>query len=150
MLVTASPIGKQHLYAVDKLTELLVLAMSGRARIRVQGSFAASDDSEPEPDVSVLPLGAYLDDHPKAAHLLIEVADSSLRFDRMDKLRLYAEAGVPECWIVNLVDDVIEVYRDPSGDAYAAHVDHGRGARLSLLAFPDVTLAVDDILPPRR
>lgn len=141
-----SPIGPPHTSTVDLLTELLVLALVGRARVRVQGSFAASELSEPEPDFCILPLGDYRTAHPSQAHLIIEVADSSLRYDRGEKAQLYAACGVPEYWIVNLVDRVVEVHREPSAGGYRQVATVLRGARLPLLAFPDVELAVDDFL----
>lgn len=141
-----SPIGPPHSSAVDLLNELLVLALARRARIRTQGSFAASELSEPEPDVSVLPLRDYSTAHPDVAHLIIEVADSSLSYDRGRKAKLYAECGVPEYWIVNLVSRVVEVHREPGADGYGQVSVHLKGSRLQLLAFPDVELAIDDFL----
>jgi hypothetical protein len=109
-----SPIGPPHTSTVDRLTELLVVAL---------------DDA-----------------HPDVAHLIIEVADSSLSYDRGQKARLYAECGVPEYWIVNLASRVVEVHRDPSPTGYENVSIHPKGARLQLLAFPDVELAVDAFL----
>lgn len=76
VLLHVSPIGAPHGDAVDRLTELFVLALAGRARVRVQGSFAAGEFSEPEPDVSILPLGDYHAEHPRQAYLIVEVAES--------------------------------------------------------------------------
>src|SRR5262245_36998247 len=73
MLVAMSPQGQRHAYVIRVLTELLVPALLGRAQVRIQLPLAASDDSEPEPDVSVVPVGDYLDDHPQGAHLVVEV-----------------------------------------------------------------------------
>src|SRR5580704_11900392 len=89
--------------SVTRLNKLLVRALGDRAEVRVQAPFGASDVSEPEPDLAVVPPGSYLDEHPSRAHLLIEVADSSLQDDRRIKGPLYAAAGVPEYWIVDLV-----------------------------------------------
>ena len=141
-----SPIGPPHTSTVDYLTELLVLALVGRARVRVQGSLAATELSEPEPDFCILPLGDYHSAHPSRAHLVIEVSDSSLRYDREEKARLYAVCGVPEYWIVNLVDRVVEVHRQPSAGCYREVTTVPKGARLRLLAFPDTELAVDDFV----
>lgn len=141
-----SPIGPPHTSTVDRLTELLILALVRRARVRCQGSFAAGDLSEPEPDFCVLPLGDYDHAHPQEAHLIIEVSDSSLKYDRGRKAALYAERGVPEYWIVNLVDRVVEVHRGPQSGSYREQSVVPKGARLRLLAFPDVELAVDDFL----
>jgi Uma2 family endonuclease len=141
-----SPIGPPHTSTVDDLNQLLVLALAGRARVRVQGSFAAGELSEPEPDVSILPLGNYRSAHPSEAHLVIEVADSSLSYDRGEKAQLYASCGVLEYWIVNLVDRVVEVHREPTVGGYREVRTIPKGARLRLLAFPDVELKVDEFL----
>ena len=141
-----SPIGPPHTSTVDRLNELLVLALVGRARVRVQGSFAAGELSEAEPDFGVLPLGDYDAAHPHQAHLIIEVADSSLKYDRGLKAELYAECGVPEYWVVNLVDRVVEVSRGPRAGGYEHISVYRKGSRLRLLAFPDVEFTVDDFL----
>jgi Uma2 family endonuclease len=141
-----TPIGPPHTSTVDVLTQLLVLALAGRAWVRVQGSFAADDLSEPEPDFCILPLGDYHSAHPSEAHLIIEVSDSSLRYDCGEKAALYASCGVPEYWVVNLVERVVEVHRDPSPSGYRSVTRAPKGGKLRLLAFPDVELAVDDFV----
>jgi Uma2 family endonuclease len=98
MVLTMSPIGPAHADPIDVLTRRLVLAMGDRAVVRVQQPFAASDDSEPEPDLALVPPGRYAADHPRQARLVIEVAQSSLTYDRETKAPLYAESGVPEYW----------------------------------------------------
>jgi Uma2 family endonuclease len=146
MVVRMSPIGPGHGNAVTRLTELLVLALHGRARIRPQIPLAASDESEPEPDLSVVAPKDYLDDHPANAWLVVEVSDSSLAHDRKVKAGLYAESGVPEYWIVNLIDRAIEVHRDPVKGSYTTKTAHARGDAITLLHFPDVTIRVSDVI----
>jgi len=146
VLVTMSPIGAAHCFSVRKLTELLVLALHGRAAVSCQMPFAALEFSEPEPDFAVLPLGDYDTDHPSEAHLIIEVSDSSLELDRGKKLRLYASCAVPEYWVVNLPERCIEVYTGPTPGAYAHVETYQRGQSIRLLAFPDVSFEVSDIL----
>jgi Uma2 family endonuclease len=141
-----SPIGPPHTSTVDRLTRLLVLALADFAWVRVQGSFAADDLSEPEPDFCIFPLGDYDTAHPSEAHLIVEVSDSSLDYDRGEKAQLYAACGVPEYWVVNLVERVVEVHREPATDGYRQITTVPKGARLRLLAFPDVELAVDDFV----
>lgn len=141
-----SPIGPPHTATIDVLNQLLVLALAGRAWVRVQGSFAADELSEPEPDFCILPLGDYHTAHPSEAHLIIEVSDSSLRYDRGEKAKLYAACGVPEYWVVNLVDRIVEVHREPAAGGYRQIATVRKGARLRLLAFPDVEFAVDDFV----
>jgi Uma2 family endonuclease len=145
-LLQMSPIGPPHCEAVDRLTELFVLACAGRARVRIQGSFAAGDLSEPEPDLSLLPLGDYHAEHPQQAYLVIEVAESSLGFDRGRKARLYAECGIPEYWIVNLAERCVEVHRAPNAGQYEQVAVHAKGSRVEVLSFPDVVLNVDDFV----
>jgi hypothetical protein len=145
-LVEMTPIGPPHSATVDKLTMLLAPALVGRAIVRVQGPFAAERISEPEPDVSVLPLGEYDEQHPDVALLVIEVAESSVSRDRVIKQRIYARSGVKDYWIVNLVDRSLEVYREPAGDAYESVQRLEPGEMLSPLAFPELALRVDAIV----
>lgn len=149
LLVSMSPSGAPHMAVIERLTELLVLALHGRAWIRVQGSFAASEDSQPEPDLTVVPREDHSQSHPAQASLLVEVAESSLHRDRHLKSAIYAANGVPEYWIVNLVDDLIEVRTEPKGEEYARVTPYRRGESIRLTAFPDVTLEVDAVLPTR-
>jgi Uma2 family endonuclease len=145
-LLAMSPIGAPHSSTVQKLNQLLVLALAGRAAVRCQSSFAALEFSEPEPDFAIVPPGDYDTDHPSIAYLIIEVAETSLAMDRGKKLRLYASCGIPEYWVVNLPERCIEVYTSPSPGAYA-HVDrYERGSSICPLAFSDVSFAVSDIL----
>ncbi|HBP16357.1 MAG TPA: hypothetical protein DEA08_01010 [Planctomycetes bacterium] len=147
LLVSMSPSGAPHMEVIDRLNELLVLALSQRARVRVQGSYAAADDSQPEPDVALVPRHDHSREHPRQAYLVVEVADSSLCKDRRVKSAIYAANGVPEYWIVNLVDDLIEVRTEPKGEEYARVTPYRRGQSIRLSTFPDVTLEVDAILP---
>lgn len=147
-LVPMSPIGPPHAATVQRLSELLLPALLGRARVRIQNPIAASDVSEPEPDVAVVPLGEYDADHPAQAHLIIEVADSSLAHDRGRKARIYAACQVPEYWIVNLVDRTIEVRTEPVLGSYQRVTIHPKGATLCPRDFPELVLRVDDVIKP--
>jgi Uma2 family endonuclease len=147
MLVEMSPQSEAHAYAVQRLTELLVIGLHGLAVVRPQLPMALSDDSEPEPDFIVAPLVDYSHQHPGEAYLIVEVAQSSLRKDRRVKGLLYAAAGVPEYWIVNVVEGVFEVHRDPRPEGYASVTRAGRGESVAPLRFPDVAVRVDDVLP---
>ena len=120
--------------------------------VRVQLSFVAGKRSVPEPDVAVVPgrKTDYLSAHPTTALLIVEVADSSLGQDRITKSWIYAKAGVPEYWLVNLRDDCVEVFRDPDTRArsYRTVTVARHGERLGLAALAGVSVAVDDLLPP--
>jgi len=146
VLVPMSPIGPPHSSAVQKLTALLVPALAGRAAVRIQSPFAALELSEPEPDVVVAPPGDYDADHPDRAYLIIEVAESSLSVDRGVKKRLYARCGVPEYWIVNVVDRVVEVHTEPADGTYAKVDRLERGETVRLTGFPDVEIRVADVM----
>jgi Uma2 family endonuclease len=146
LLVPMSPIGPPHSSTVQRLTELLILALAGRATVRCQAPFAALEFSEPEPDVAVVPLGRYDTAHPDRAYLVIEVAESSLETDRGVKLRLYAACNVPEYWIVNLVEKQIEVYSDPSDGAYMQQHRYDASQSVAPARFPELVLRVADVL----
>lgn len=148
-LVRTSPQGHEHVYSVRRLAERLIIALQGRAVVQVQMPFAAAGDSEPEPDIAVVPAGDYLEAHPAEAFVIIEVSKTSLADDR-DKARLYAASRVHEYWIVNLVDGLVEVHRDPAASGYARVSSHARGEQLRVPGFGDVLLQVNDVLPPRR
>ncbi|TBH21722.1 Uma2 family endonuclease [Thermus thermamylovorans] len=139
-----SPIGPKHAFAVAQLDERLQEALRGKAVIMVQNPLRLCEDSEPEPDLLVLkpPLSRYRDRHPTPEDvlLLIEVADTSLGFDREVKLPLYAEAGIPEVWLVNLKEDLLEVYREPREGRYRAIRLLSPTEAASPLHFPEVSL----------
>src|SRR6187549_3063391 len=141
-LVAMSPIGAPHNATVQRLNRLLVLALEGRAAVRCQSSFAALEFSEPEPDFAIVPAADYDLDHPSVAHLIIEVAESSLAKDRGKKPRLYASCAIPEYWVVNLPERCIEVYTRPTPGAYGSVERYERGQSIRLVAFPDVAFAV--------
>jgi Uma2 family endonuclease len=117
-----------------------------RAIVRIQGSFAASDDSEPQPDVAVVPPADYYEAHPDRAWLIVEVADSSRKTDKGTKARLYAESDVPEYWVVDLVANLIEVHTDIVAGEYTRITPYRKGERITLVQFADVTVDVADIL----
>lgn len=146
LMVRKSTQDPRHFDAIDRMAEALMSRLAGRARVRVQGPFAASEDSEPEPDVALVPLGDYSREHPQRALLVVEVANTSLTFDRRTKARLYAECGVPEYWIVNVVDRVFEVHTDPAGSRYANVVTVDADGTVTPRDFPDVIVRVADVI----
>ncbi|MDP5170896.1 MAG: Uma2 family endonuclease [Bacteroidia bacterium] len=124
-LVLLSPIGSQHAAMVRRLEELLHHLLQGKAMVSTQNPIAIPHFSEPEPDIALLKPRAdyYAENHPLPADvfLVIEVADSSLEKDREVKLPIYAAAGIPAYWIVNLSDQQIEVFESPANGVYKAH-----------------------------
>jgi Uma2 family endonuclease len=147
-VVQMSPIDPAHCEAVAILHETLLRALASRARIRCQSSFAATDDSEPEPDILVTPPRSYWTEHPARAYLVIEVARSSLAYDRNEKAFLYGVSEVDEYWIVDHVHGLVEVRRDRREGRWCSLQTFRRGDSIALLAFPDVSIAVSEILPP--
>jgi Uma2 family endonuclease len=145
IVIRMSPIGPRHRSVVDRLTELLVPSLVGRARVSIQQPFVACDESEPEPDVAVLPLARYSEHHPDRAHLIIEVAESSVTYDRGTKAPLYAASGVPEYWLVDVVARVVEVHTEPADGRYGRVARVEGDSVLGLGAFADVTFTVRDL-----
>ncbi len=149
-LIAMSPIGSEHSGAVNALTRMLVRAVGDRGVVAVQNPVQLDDLSEPEPDFAVLKPRA--DDYRKATPrpqevlLIIEVADSSLAYDRAVKRSLYARHGIPEFWIVNLVAGEVEVCRTPTGDRYASVSQVGRDAILEPELLPGATFPVATLL----
>lgn len=148
-LVAMSPQGTRHASAVMRLSKILFQALGQHADVRVQSALAVSDQSEPEPDIAVVPPSEddYAHAHPTTAFLVVEVADSSLNKDRQVKVGLYATAGVDEYWIVNLSEDLIEVYTGPRDGNYQQMRRCGRDEGIRLVAFPDVVVLAGDVLP---
>jgi Uma2 family endonuclease len=149
-LIQMAPISPEHAGAVGALTHDLVRRVGDRALIRVALPVRLDAHSEPEPDFAlVLPRqDHYRQAHPTPADilLLIEVAQTSLAFDRTAKLRLYAAHGIREYWIVNLPERCIEICRDPAGDRYASVTRAAPEATLEPLALPGLRLSLRDIL----
>ena len=146
VLVEMTPQAPGHAACVQRLTRVLSRMLTGRADVRVQLPLAVSDDSLPEPDIAVVPVADFDDRHPTSALLVVEVAGTSLRKDRLVKADLYARAGVPEYWLVNLLDRHIEVHTGPSASAYTGVAESAVGTSIRLIAFADVEVAVSDIL----
>ena len=147
MLVTMSPQGSPHARTVVWLTRRLITALDETWQVRPGLPYAASDDSEPEPDLVVTLEDPAQPDHPSTALLLIEISNSSLRKDRKIKLPIYAEAGVPEYWIVDVSKPGavnVAVYTEPTQDGYGKLVTLRDGDVLRPLHVP-VELAVADL-----
>jgi len=150
-IVDLAPIGKGHHSAVDRLNELLVRRLAGKGIVRVQGSVRLNDRNEPQPDLVVL---RRRDDFYKTTFagpddtlLVIEVADTSLAFDRDVKAPLYARTGITEFWLVDVETRTITVFREPGTGGYAS-VTTARGSQaLSPEMLPDLTITPDDVVP---
>ncbi len=145
VILQMSPIGSPHRWAVDVLNELFVLAIRRRAWVSVQSSFAAGEYSQPEPDLALVPRDTPRNERACQAYLIVEVSDSSLAYDRGKKARLYATSTVPEYWVVNIIEQVIEVYTQPKDGAYAQVERYQPGQSIRVGAFPDIEIAVSDV-----
>jgi len=156
LLVVREPQYSPHATTVGLVGDVLGVAFGAGWHVRSQLPLALDDDSEPEPDAAVV-AGArrdYVNAHPSTAALIVEVADSSLRLDRRFKSRLYARAGLAEYWIVNIVDGVLEVHREPYREAderdgwrYRSIEVLRPPAMVTPLAAPHARIAVADLLP---
>ena len=148
MVVEMSPIDPSHQASAYHVRRSIERAIGERAVVRENNPFAASDISEPQPDVMVVPPDSYWKEHPSRAFLIVEVALSSVTKDQGVKVKLYGLAEVDEYWIVNLVDEVVEVYRNPKRGKWRSMTTYQRGERIAMLAFPDISVAVSEVLPP--
>jgi Uma2 family endonuclease len=146
-----TPQSSPHAGVTAMIAEELRPIFGAAFEIRQQLPFRLSARSLPEPDLAVVPADPqgrhYISGHPAKAALLIEVSDSSLRHDRERKQRRYAQAGIPEYWIVNLVAKRLEVYREPGSKGYASRVDLGLEDSIAPLARPDAEILVARLLP---
>ena len=145
VVVEMSPQNAPHSYVIQVLTGLLVPPLHGRADVRVQLPFAANAASMPEPDLAIVARGNFMNAHPSQAFLIIEVADSSMKLDRHEKAELYARASIPEYWIVNLADRIIERHSEPTSGPYARVTPFRQGETIQPLGFPDVVIRVDEV-----
>jgi Uma2 family endonuclease len=147
-LLVMSPIGPSHSHVVERLTKLLVTLSGDLGRVRIQDSFRLNEDSVLEPDVMVIRSDAELAARlpgPEDLHLLIEVADSSLRYDRETKLPRYAEAGVPEAWLVIVPERAIIQHTDPSDGHYRQMRRYRIGERVASHTLPQVAIDLADL-----
>ncbi|CAN5867417.1 Uma2 family endonuclease [soil metagenome] len=149
VVVEMPPTDPSHDAGVYAVHMKLMRSIGERARVQCQSSFAASDESEPVPDVFVVSHGRDVwNEHATSAHLVVEVSNSSLRRDRGTKALVYALTDVHEYWVVNLARGEVEVYRDREAGAWRTKSTHRRGETISPQAFPDVMVAVSEIVPP--
>ena len=148
-ILEMSPIGRRHAAHVKRLNKLFNQRLGDRVLVGVQYPVILSDFSEPEPDLSLLQPRAdfYEAGHPQPedVFLLVEVADSTVETDQYVKVPTYAKSGIVEVWLVNIDQQCLK-YRQPSRDGYQTEQKYQRGQTVSIQAFPDVTITVDEIL----
>jgi Uma2 family endonuclease len=146
VIVWTTPRGASHDATTSRLEDLLTRALPSHLLVRAHAPFAATDASQPEPDIAVVPAGEYDDAHPSTALLIVEVAASSLRVDRGAKARLYAECSVPEYWVVDVGAKVVEAHTDLAAGHYRRITPHRAGDTIDLVALPGTRLELTSFL----
>lgn len=149
-IIDMSPIGPFHGGITKRLNRIFTRLARGRWIVSVQDPLRLDDHSEPEPDLMLVKPAAddYTSRHPQPedVFLLIEVSDTTLDYDREEKLPAYGRAGIPEVWILNLNDKTIEVYREPHSTGYGSTTVLRAGDEAAPLAFPDAAVNVAELL----
>lgn len=146
--------GSAHATAVTLVENALRKVFGTNYVVRVQMPLALESDSEPEPDIAIV-VGTprdYRHEHPHTAELIVEVADSTLGYDRERKMKIYAQAGIPEYWILNLLDQQLEMYRQPtfkqaSSPFYQEHRILTATESVSPLRYPQHSIPVAELIP---
>ncbi len=150
MLIDMSPVGPSHASRVKTIVELLFTHLLGKVTIGVQDPVVLDDFSESIPDISILKWrkDKYAKAHPRPEDviLLMEVADSSLASDQASKISMYAEAGIPECWLLNLPERCIEVYKNPAKGQYQDRQVINSKGHLTIEKF-NISLNAEELLP---
>jgi Uma2 family endonuclease len=149
-IINMAPKGLRHSQCVAKLTRALVLQLGRNALVWAQNPIRLSNTSEVQPDLALLRNRDYSLDEtapgPADVLLVVEVSDLTLTYDRSAKLPLYARFAIPEYWLVNLKENLIEVCSDPSGDTYQTVEQARPGDALAVPGFSGVTISVLEIL----
>lgn len=152
-ILKMSPKGPQHSASTTSADDVFRERLGNRAIVRIQEPVHIDDRSEPEPDVVLArPLkNKYSDHHPVPDEILLilEIADTSLRYDREVKSLLFAQAGIIQYCILNLNSKELEDYRNPDPEGYRSKQTYKADEQFSLVAFPEILIAVRDLLPPQ-
>jgi Uma2 family endonuclease len=149
-IIDMVPPGDPHAGTVDQLALAFGSALAGLAQVRVQNPLYLDEHSEPQPDIALLRPRAdfYKSRRPRPADalLVVEVADTSLSYDRNDKIPLYARHGIPEAWLVDLQAKRLVRFRDPQGGVYTLVDEPDLGPPLGISALPDARLDLSTLL----
>jgi Uma2 family endonuclease len=148
-IIEMSPIGTKHAACVNRLVNLLINLLGKRIILAAQNPVALNDNSEPQPDVALLKprddFYATAHPQPQDIFLLIEVADSTVIYDRQEKIPLYAQANIEEVWLIDINEQIVEVYQQPTATGYQHIQEFTSAQTLSIKAFPDVNISLDEI-----
>jgi Uma2 family endonuclease len=151
-IIWMSAKGTAHSSAVRRIDKLLQIRLGNQALISIQEPIKLNQRSEPEPDVAVVQIDPldYADHHPTPSevYLIIEVADSSLKFDCETKGKAYAQAGIADYWVIDVVDRQLYVFREPNEEGYQSKVILGENEMISPLQFADLQIVILEMLPP--
>ena len=148
-----TPIGPSHAAIVDRLAELLISRLAGKVNVRIQNPIRLGRYTEPQPDLVVARRRTdyYAHRHPEAGDVLfvVEVADSSLAYDQVEKAPRYAAAGIPEAWLVDVAGEMVTVCTGPGTDGYTEERLLRRGEEVACAAVAELRLPIDDIFVDR-
>ncbi|MCW6050415.1 Uma2 family endonuclease [Microcoleus sp. A2-C5] len=151
-IIRMSAKGTAHTSATRRTATLLRALLENLAAVYTQDPIALDDNSEPEPDIAVVRIDPldYATHHPTPSevYLIIEVADSSLAYDREIKAKIYARSGIADYWVLNVNDRQLHIFREPAEDGYQSEVIIGEIASISPLQFPAFNIAIQEMLPP--
>ena len=151
-IIRMSAKGTAHTSATRRTATLLRAILENLAAVYTQDPIALDDNSEPEPDIAVVRIDPldYATHHPTPSevYLIIEVADSSLAYDREIKAKIYARSGIVDYWVLNVNERQLHVFREPADDGYQSEVILGEFSRISPLQFPAFNIAIGEMLPP--
>jgi len=151
-IIRMSAKGTAHTSATRRTATLLRAILENLAAVYTQDPIALDDNSEPEPDIAVVRIDPldYATHHPTPSevYLIIEVADSSLAYDREIKAKIYARSGITDYWVLNVNERQLHVFREPADDGYQSEVILGEFSRISPLQFPAFNIAIGEMLPP--
>jgi Uma2 family endonuclease len=148
-LIKKMPVGDRHAFAVDKLNRYFSRNLPDEILVRVQNPVRLTDYNEPEPDLALADLTKFdgkRHPRPEEILLLVEVSDSTLKYDRDTKLALYAESKIPEVWIVNLPNNIIEIHQNPGEGIYQLAKIFKRGEKIESEVLTGLNLSVDEVL----
>jgi Uma2 family endonuclease len=152
-IIDMPPIGSPHGSVVDRLTQLMVRAVGDCAIVRVQGAVRLSRFSEPQPDLTLLAPRAnfYADRQPTAADtlLIVEVSETTMRYDLQIKSSLYSRYGVPEYWVINLAEGQLHFFRGPTADGFADARTVPTCGPVAIAALPDIVVDLSSVLSGR-
>ena len=149
-IIEMSPIGKRHAACVNRLNQLFSQRLGDRILISVQNPILLNNLSEPQPDIALLQPRSdfYASGHPQPSDifLIIEVADSSINYDKEVKIPLYSSGGITEVWLIDLNQNLVQIYQQPTPTGYQVIQDFQPENALSPLAFPEINFQVNKII----